>query len=163
LKNKSEIKIIIGKIGLLGLLLFLVSPTMGCRTIPPFSPVNLADPAWKVRKGQAVWKPAGSSQDIAGELLVATHSSGRSFVQFSKNPFPLVQAHLDSQGWEVHFVPQNRIARAPGNPPGQISWLALLNALNGQNPKNYRFEKISDQLWRLENLSNHESIEGFLE
>jgi len=149
-------------------LLFLslvITLLTGCRTIPSFSQVQLSDPDWLVRRGQVVWKPSSVSQDIAGELLVARHSiQNRSFIQFTKNPFPIVVGQIDSNGWEIQFVPENRTARAPGSPPARISWLALLQALEKKNlPPEYRFSSSPPNRWKLVNQRTGESLEGYLE
>ncbi|MDB6056500.1 MAG: hypothetical protein JWO95_344, partial [Verrucomicrobiales bacterium] len=70
----------------------VISALAGCRTMKPLPPANLKEPGWTVREGQAVWKRKASEPEIAGEILLATRSDGRAFVQFSKNPFPLVIA-----------------------------------------------------------------------
>src|SRR5213593_2130154 len=61
-----------------------------CRTAPPLAPANLSEPGWRIREGQAVWRPKIEAPEIAGELLVATHPNGQTFLQFTKTPLPLV-------------------------------------------------------------------------
>ena len=49
----------------------------GCQTVPTLPAVNLSEPGWSVRRGQAAWNPAKGETEIVGELLVATHDDGR--------------------------------------------------------------------------------------
>src|SRR3954454_11899974 len=42
----------------------------GCSTAP-MHPVNLKEPGWTLREGQAVWKRNRNATEIAGEVLVA--------------------------------------------------------------------------------------------
>jgi hypothetical protein len=70
--------------------------------------VNLTEPGWIVHQGQAVWKLPGGKHDIAGDVLVAIGPEGKSLVQFSKSPFPLVIGQETSNRWQVEFPPQNK-------------------------------------------------------
>src|SRR2546422_5254946 len=59
-----------------------------CRTVPPLAPANLSEPGWTMREGQAVWRPKTEGPEIAGELLVAIHRTGETYLQFTKTPLP---------------------------------------------------------------------------
>ena len=63
-----------------GIAVALLFALTGCRTIAPLPPVNLGDPLWTVREGQAVWKRDANSPEIAGDLILATDPAGRAFV-----------------------------------------------------------------------------------
>src|SRR5688572_25724539 len=78
----------------------------GCRTLPPAPQVNLSEPGWVIRQGQAVWSPKPGETDVAGDLLVAMHRDGRSMVQFTKPPLPFVVAQRDTNSWHVQFFAQ---------------------------------------------------------
>src|SRR5262245_41804452 len=67
-----------------------------CRTIGVLPPVDLSEAGWTVRQGQALWQPRTGAPEIAGEILLATHPDGRQFVQFTKNPFPLVSVQTST-------------------------------------------------------------------
>jgi len=134
----------------------------GCRTAPPLPPANFSEPGWHVQQGQAVWKPRASAPEIAGEILLATHPSGRTLVQFTKSPFPLVAAQSGSNRWEIQFVPENRTFRGRGQPPGYFSWLQLAPALATHPlPKGFTFTPPGASPWRLDNRESGEFIEGY--
>ncbi len=141
--------------------LLLTFGTCGCLTLRHrLPPVNLADPGWTVRQGQAVWTlPQG--HDIAGEVLVAMGPEGRSFVQFTKSPFPLVIGQTISNRWQVEFPAQNRRYSGPGSPPKRLLWLYLPRVLSGEEPPPRWTWKNPDGNWRLENAITGEAIEGF--
>src|SRR5947209_13050077 len=94
---------------LLPFLLPLLFAATGCRMMRrPLPPVNLQEPGWIVREGQAVWRTKRGAQEIAGEVLVATRSDGRALVQFSKNPFPLLIGQITPHSWELRVPTQNK-------------------------------------------------------
>lgn len=150
----------------------------GCQTIAPLPPVDLAQPGWTVRTGQAVWRPHAGAAGLAGDLLVAAHADGRTFVQFSKTPFPLVLAQTTSRGWQIHFAPNNRTLRAAGPPPPRLLWLHLAAGLLNGTPPPRNIERRGPEAesaaavaalpvppagtWRWVNRATGETLEGFL-
>src|SRR5436190_15911348 len=90
---------------------------MACRTLPSLAPVDLKEPGWKVREGQAVWRMKRRAPEIAGEILLAVHRDGRSFVQFTKTPFPLMIAQSSPDRWQVQMPTENKSYSGRGNPP----------------------------------------------
>jgi hypothetical protein len=135
----------------------------GCQTIPPLPPVNLSDPGWTVRQGQAVWRRAPDAPEIAGELLVAVNPDGHSFVQFTKTPLPFVVAQTTSNSWQINFVPNNKIYSAHGHPPASLFWLHLPACLAGApTPKHWHWERLKDGGFRFQNLSTGEFLDGYL-
>jgi len=122
----------------------------------------LKEPGWTLREGQAVWKPAGKKSEIAGEVQVATRpDDGRSFVQFSKAPFPLVIAQSTTNGWQIEIPAENRRYSGKGNPPERIIWLYLASVLEGEPlPKQWSWHQDGSE-WHLENKTTGESVEGF--
>ena len=135
----------------------------GCRTLTPMASVNLAEPGWKTRQGEAVWRSKKDAPEISGELLVATHPNGRTLVQFTKTPIPFVTAQTTSNAWQIHFVPNNQTYTGRGKPPGQLLWLYLPRCLAGlPAPKFVAWRQTTNDGWRLENHLTGESLEGYL-
>ena len=142
--------------------LFAFAILTGCNTAP-LAPANFSEPGWKIQQGQAVWRAKKTSPEIAGELLFATHSQGRTVLQFTKTPFPFVIAQTTTNSWQLEIPAQNKKYSAPGKPPVRIAWFHLPAALNGVTPpKPWYFRQPENQNWHLENKSTGEMIEGFL-
>ena len=123
--------------------------------------VNLKEPGWAVRQGQAVWHLAHDSREVAGDLVVATGPDSRAFVQFSKTPFPLVVAQSTKNQWSVEFPPQNKHYAGRGQPPKRLIWLYLPRVLSGQPPPAHWTWEYSGTQWRLANQTAGESVEGY--
>jgi hypothetical protein len=148
--------------GVFAVCLILAIVTSGCFTLTHrLPPINLAEPGWQVSQGQAVWKLPNSEHDIAGEVVVATGSEGRSFVQFSKSPFSLVVGQTAGKHWQVEFPPENKSYAGQGTPPKRLIWLYLPRLIEGQPPPRNWVWKNSEGSWRLENRATGETIEGF--
>jgi len=134
---------------------------IGCQAVPPLSKVDFNEPGWQVLQGQAVWRLASGGREIAGDVLVATKGAARSFVQFSKSPFPLVIAQATADHWQIEFPPQNRHYAGRGTPPKRLIWLYLARVLSDEPPpKNWTWQQDASG-WRLENRATGESLEGF--
>lgn len=132
-----------------------------CRSLPPPPAADLSDAAWTVRQGQAVWKQKRGAPEIAGEILVATQTNGRSFVQFTKTPFPLVIAQTATNSWQLEIPAQNRRFAFHGAPPSRVIWFQLPRALAGATlPKKFAWQT-SPAGWRLENSATGEALEGY--
>ncbi len=139
------------------LLLALIA---GCRTVPPLPPENLSEPGWTVRQGQAVWIRARNEPEIAGEILVAIRGDGRAFVQFSKNPFPLVIARSTSESWEVQTPTQNKRYSGHGNPPARLVFLQIPRALVGLPlARGWSWGSLPNSGFSLANAATGESLE----
>lgn len=135
----------------------------GCRTVPPAAPVDLSGPGWTVRQGQAVWKPKPSAAGIAGELLVAMNQDGRSVVQFTKTPLPIVSAELSTNSWRFTIAAAGRTYAGPGAPPDRVMWLQFPDGLIGRHTStNWYFARTKDDAWHFENLQTEEALDGFL-
>jgi hypothetical protein len=141
--------------------LFLLASLSGCLTGPPLPKVNLSEPGWTIRQGQAVWEPQRKAEGIAGELLLATRPDGSTFVQFTKTPFPFAVAQTTSAGWQIEFPPQNRRFAAPGKPPARLVWFQLANAILGKPLAKGWIWQNSETNWQLKNASSGESLEGY--
>ncbi len=134
-----------------------------CRTAPTLSPVNLGEPGWRIQQGQAVWRSKKTAPEIAGELLVAVHTSGRTFLQFTKVPLPFVVAQTTTNSWQIEFVADNRTYSGRGEPPAQVAWLQLTRCLAGTvPPAGWNWRKSGGGRWRLENKNTGEMLEGYL-
>ncbi|EEF61274.1 hypothetical protein [Pedosphaera parvula] len=143
--------------------LLLVAGLTACNTVKNMPPANLSEPGWTVLQGQAVWRPKLTAPEIAGDLLVATNLDGRSFIQFTKTPLPIVVGQTTSNSWKIHFVPNNQTFSAPGHPPSKIVWLHLPRDLAGAKPpKFWHFTKKESGTWHLEEHFTGESLEGYL-
>ena len=143
--------------------LLLAVGLSACRTAPPLAQVNLAEPGWQVRQGQAVWQSNRRAPEIAGELLVATRQGGEAFVQFTKTPFPLVVARTTSNSWQIEFAAANKSYAGHGQPPARLVWFQLGHFLKHEPlAANYRGTNIDAQRWRIENKSTGEALEGYI-
>ena len=134
----------------------------GCNTLPPQPPMNLTEAGWVVRQGQAVWRTSTNSAEIAGDLMVAMHSDGRSLVQFTKPPLPLVTAQRFTNGWHAQFFAQKRTYSGRGEPPDRILWLHLPDALAGRHGTTNWFLARTGEGWHFESLTTDETLDGFL-
>lgn len=134
-----------------------------CQSLPELPKVDLSQPGWTLRQGQAVWHPRRHAPEIAGDLIVASHPDGQAFVQFSKSPLTLVSAEKTAYEWQVEFPLQDKRYAGRGKPPSRLSWLVLPEALSGAippQPWEWRVEKGGN--WRLSNPKTGESLEGYL-
>ena len=128
----------------------------GCASAPLPAPNMTAD--WKILQGQAVWKPQ-AGDGIAGELLVATNSTGDFVVEFSKPPITIAHAQRSGNQWSVQFPAQKKSYGGRGVGPSRVIWLHLAPTLNGRNDK-WQLTTNSNG-WRLANRRG-ETLEGFL-
>jgi hypothetical protein len=151
------------RLGWLAIITLALLGGAGCATTHPLPPANLAEPGWTVRHGQAVWHLPQGNREIAGEVIVATRKDGESFVQFTKNPFPLVTAQATAKRWTVEFPPQNKHYAGRGAPPKRVIWLYLPRVLSGQPPPRHFSWHQDANGWKLENHKNGESLEGYFE
>src|SRR6185295_19673291 len=103
------------------------------------------------------WRSKKSAPEISGELILATHTDGRNFVQFTKTPLPFVVAQTGTNFWQAQFVPNNKTYLGRGAPPLRLIWLQLPGCLSGTAPpKPYSWQRLENHRWRLENRSSGE-------
>jgi hypothetical protein len=153
----------IASIALAGLAFTMLFLGTGCQTVPPFPAIDLQDTAWRVQEGQAVWRSKRNAPEIAGEFLLATRNSSDIFVQFTKNPFPMVIAQASSNAWQLELPMQNKRYSGRGKPPERLVWLYLPKLINGASPPDgWKWERVEPDGWRLANQTSGELIEGFL-
>lgn len=139
----------------------------GCATGPGPAPagagVDLSTPDWTIREGQAVWKPKPEQGGIAGDLLVAISQNGRSLIQFSKTPLPVVTAELGSNSWRITYAARQRTLSGSGAPPDRFLWLQFPDGLIGRHSStNWYFARTKDDAWHFEHLVSEETLEGYL-
>jgi len=143
--------------------LILLPALLGCRTPPPIPQVNLIEEGWSVRHGQALWRPKRDAPEIAGELLIATHTNHSALVQFIKSPFPMVNAQQTPTSWRIEFAAGNKEFDGPGKPPRRLLWFWLIPALSGESlPKNWLWHQNQNR-WHLENSSTGEFLDGYFQ
>ena len=134
---------------------------VGCRTSPPQPSADFSAPGWKVQSGQAVWNPPANRPELAGDLLLATNANGNCFIQFSKLPFPLVTAQISGDRWQIEFGAREHTWHGQGAPPDRFAWFQLPGVLLGSTPQgSWRFTRLTDESWRLENPRTGEKLEG---
>ncbi|MBC8097537.1 MAG: hypothetical protein H7Y43_17165 [Akkermansiaceae bacterium] len=139
----------------------LILAMTGCRTATPLSPVDLSEPGWKSFHGEAIWRAKLNAPEIAGELLLATNASGRTFVQFTKTPFPFVIAQSTTNGWQIESPVENRRYAGRGTPPARVIWFQLPRAHAGLPlPERWAWKQ-SESDWRLENPASGERLAGY--
>jgi len=145
-----------------GILLAFAIYAAGCGTIPMPS-VNLSEPGWTTRQGQAVWRAKRDAPEIAGDLMVATNPDGRSFLQFTKTPLPFVVAQSTADAWRIQFVPYNKTYSGRGVPPQKLIWLYLPRCLAGlPPPEPLTWRSLQNNGWHLENRNTGEFLESYL-
>jgi len=94
---------------------------------------------------------------------MASHEDGRSLLQFTKTPLPLMLAQITRTNWLIQFPPQRLSFTGRRQPPTRFAWLYLKAALVGESlPADMVFQRKADGGWRLENTRTGESVEGLL-
>lgn len=125
--------------------------------------MDLSEPGWVIRQGQAVWKHKPTEAGIAGDLLVALHVDGRSVVQFTKPPLPFVAAQRNTNSWQIQFFAQNKTYSGQGRPPERFGWLQLPDNLMASQPdSDWVLSRDRSGAWQFTNNLSGETLEGFL-
>jgi hypothetical protein len=139
--------------------IFQLLLTLGCRTGPPPVPVDLSQAGWHLRQGQALWRSKQQAPEIAGEIVLATNQNARAFIEFIKNPLPLLSAEINPGGWHIEFIPEKRSFSGRGRPPRRLLWLQLLRALQDlPPPAGVQFKKAEQGEFHIEDTRTGESI-----
>jgi hypothetical protein len=142
-------------------LLLTATATLGCHTLAAFPPVDLNQPGWNTREAQVIWRRNARSPEIVGELLLASGPAEQVYVQFTKNPFPLMVAQSTRRGWELLIPPENHRFSGTGRPPQRVILLQLPRMLSGEKPpRGWSWEVLQDGGWRLQNHHSGEFLEG---
>jgi hypothetical protein len=142
----------------------LFCPIIGCRTTPNRQPIDLSGAGWQVLQGQAIWRSKREAPEITGEVALGTHTNGNAFVQFLKNPLPLLTVQTGPRGWRAEFIPEQRIISGRGVPPSQLIWLHLLRHVQGALPsQDFTFGKTADGGMHFENRWTGEQVILYLQ
>jgi hypothetical protein len=115
-----------------------------------------------VKQGQAVWRMNRDAPEIAGEVLLASHSGGRTMVQFTKTPFPLVIAQFTPDSWHIESPARDLHYSGRGNPPSRVIWFQLARAIRNEPTGRNWSAEVAEEGWRIENRFTGESLEGYL-
>jgi hypothetical protein len=142
--------------GAIALLLALAA----CRT-PPLPALDLSEPGWHVRRGEAVWRANRDAPEIAGEMLLATNANGDALLQFTKTPFPLVVARTTAESWQMESPSRNKRRSGRGAPPSGVIWFQLPRALSGAALPDDWSWSLSRYQWRLDHRPTGEWLEGY--
>jgi hypothetical protein len=136
----------------------------GCRTAPKLAPLDLSGPGWQVQQGQALWRSKADAPEIAGEVVLAMNRDVAAFVQFSKNPLPLLSAQIRVDEWQIEFIPEKRTISGRGHIPSQLIWLHLLRGIQKGTtpPEQFTFAKTTDGATQIENKTTGEKVTLFL-
>ncbi len=135
----------------------------GCRTAAQAPLFTATGPGWRVREGQALWRPGRRFPELGGEVVMASHKDGRCTIEFAKTPLPLVLAQTTRTHWLIAFPARRMSFAGRRAPPTRFAWLYLSAALSGDSlPSPLRFQRKLDGGWRLENTRSGETVEGFL-
>ena len=146
----------------IGFAMMMMLVLAACRTAPP-TPLDLSQPGWRIREGQAVWTAAQGERPVAGELLLAPGPEGACWVQFSKPPFALATARRDAGRWSVERPQLRQLLTGRGETPPDVLWFQLANAISGESvAEGWQFEDLEDGAWTLANPQTGERLEGFL-
>jgi hypothetical protein len=134
----------------------------GCATTPQ-NLFTVSGPDWRVQQGQALWTPRLGAPQLGGDLVLATDTNGRSYVQFEKMPLSLVTVQITPQNWSLNFQQFGGFWKGHQPAPPRTVWLYLPDALAGKPvPKPLHFEQMPNGNWRLEDTKTGEILEGFV-
>lgn len=144
--------------------LLLLLLATGCQTSPPqIIACDFSDPGWTVAKGQALWRPSRNSPSLAGELIVAKHTNGSVFIEFSKPPLSIVTATTTNDRWRIVYGQNQRAFSGHGRPPDRIVWFQLATP---QTPVSksapWRTSDIGDGGIRTESAETGEALNTYL-
>ena len=150
---------------LLLLLLLLAGLLTSCSSTPKtLAPTDPSGVGWKVRQGQAIWRPARGQPELAGELVIGSRGDEDRLVEFIKTPFPLVVAKSAFAGWELKFGADGPRFSGRGAAPDRWIWFHLRDCLEARRspPPGWTLTAQPQGRWRFENRSSGESLEGYL-
>jgi hypothetical protein len=142
-------------------LIFVVALCAGCGASVRLPPLDLHQPGWTTRQGQAVWQPPRHRPEMVGDLFLATNVNGDFFIQFSKAPFTVATAEVSGGKWEIQFGAHEYHRSGRGAPPAAFAWFELPRGLSGAPPPSrWQWERQTSGQWRLQNLRTGEKLEG---
>lgn len=126
--------------------------------------MNLSEPGWVIREGQATWKKSPSGPALSGKLLVALNTDGRNVVQFQPVAGEPVRAQFSTNCWQVQLPGEARIRTGQGELPQNSIWLQLPEGLLGNSAMDTEWMMNRDRgkPWRFYHDVTGESLEGTL-
>jgi hypothetical protein len=134
----------------------------GCKHLP--YEARSITPGGVVQQGQAVWKPAHSRPELAGELTVVRWPTGEWLVRFEKTPFVILEAKRSPARWSIAFPGSQQHDEGRGQPKTRFAWLYLVPALAGEKlPTPFVISQQATGPWRLENPQTGEVLQGYLQ
>jgi len=147
---------------LFGLLSVLVLFSTGC-LVPKLPPISLKSDGWSFREIPAVWRRSTRAPEIAGELLVAVHSDGTRYLQFSKGGLPILSARASLEGWSLQSSFRKGAWGGRGRPPASILWFQVPLFPFGNSPAlkpPWVLASIDGERWVLHHTRTGERLEG---
>jgi hypothetical protein len=134
----------------------------GCLA-PRLPPISLKSDGWSFREIPAVWQRSSRAPEIAGELLVAVHSDGTRYLQFSKGGLPILSARASRDGWSLQSSFRKGASGGRGRPPASILWfqvpLVPLGNLPALKPP-WVLTAVDAERWVLHHTRTGERLEG---
>lgn len=144
----------------LGALLVLSAP--GCFA-PKLAPISLRAEGWTSRECPAVWQRSSRAPEIAGDLLVAFHTDGTRFIQFSKGGLPILTARASSSGWSLNSSLRKGTFGGRRSPPDSIVWFQVPTVPNPNTSTvkpPWELETAESGGWILRHPRSGERLEG---
>lgn len=136
----------------------------GC-AVPVMAPLDIAEPGWRVRETEVVWRPSAKAPELMGELIVAHHVDGRRWVQFGKQGLPWLTARRDPLGWTLETTMRRGVTGGRGHPPARVPWF-LVDDLPPSRPTGMSPWHLQTMgtgpgaAWKLANAATGEFVEG---
>jgi hypothetical protein len=132
----------------------------GCARSIVMPEVDLSSSQWRVWSGQALWEPGRNQPAVVGEILLALHDTGDTYINLAKPPLDIFTAQTHHRSWSVHLIENDKAYRGRGTPPKQFIWFYLpaLLADRGSLDARWQVEKLDEQHWTFTDRTNSESI-----
>lgn len=144
------------------MLLWVTPPLLvcGCAHAPVMSEVDLSTAQWRVWSGQALWEPGREQPSVVGEVLLALHETGDTYINLAKPPLEIFAAQTHGRTWSVHLIENDKTHRGRGKPPKQFIWFYLPSVLAGQAAldSHWQVDKLDDRIWTFANSAGKEKI-----
>jgi hypothetical protein len=140
----------------------LVSSASGCLA-PKLVPISLKDEGWTSREFPAVWQQSSRAPEIAGDVLVAFHTDGTRYIQFSKGGLPILSARASKDGWMLSSSLRKGTFGGHSSPPNSIVWFQV-PTVSHPGPSAIKppwvLETAENGGWILRHLRSGERLEG---
>ncbi len=132
----------------------------GCTQAPVMPEVDLNEAQWRVWTGQALWEPGRARPGVVGEVLLALHDSGDTYINLAKPPLEIFSAQTHDRAWSVHLIENDKTHRGRGKPPRQFIWFYLPSVLAGRTELDlpWQVDQLDDRIWTFTNTTGTEEI-----